>query len=34
MGNIYEGAIGAFRAGEQIPRIAGAGMDFLTQNVT
>lgn len=34
MGNIWEGVIGAFRAWEQIPRIAGAGMGYLTQNVT
>ena len=34
MGNIKEGAIGAFRAGEQIPTIVGSWLDYLTQNVT
>ena len=34
MGNIKEGAIGAFRAGEQIPSIAGNVLDFTTQNIT
>ncbi len=34
MGNIKEGAIGALRAGEQIPTIVGSWLDYLTQNVT
>ena len=34
MGNIKEGAIGAFRSGEQIPAIAGNVLDFTTQKIT
>ena len=33
-GGAKELAVGWFRAWEQIPRLAGAGMDYLTQNVT
>lgn len=34
MGNIKEGAIGAFRSWEQIPAIAGNVLDFTTQKIT